>query len=130
MPDREILFQGKRADNGEWVYGYYCHIGPTGKEKHYIIPSYASAFYGIEVDPSTVSRYTGLTDKHGTRIFEGHLLYNQHENANYIVEWSEEKAMFQMVHGRRVGGMEMAFYCGVIGNRWDNPELMGGDTDV
>ena len=49
MPDREILFRGKRLDSGEWVEGYYCCVGWTGQERHYIIPTYASALYGIEV---------------------------------------------------------------------------------
>lgn len=56
---REILFRGKRKDNGEWVEGYYCRFGWTGQEKSYIIPSYASACTQIEVDPSTVGQYTG-----------------------------------------------------------------------
>ena len=42
--NREILFKAKRLDNGEWVDGFYCCIGPAGQEKHYIIPEYASAF--------------------------------------------------------------------------------------
>lgn len=69
--NREILFKAKRLDNGEWVDGFYCCIGPAGQEKHYIIPEYASAFYGVEVDPSTVCEYTGLNDKIGKKIFEG-----------------------------------------------------------
>lgn len=30
---REILFRGKRIDNGEWVEGYVVKYGFTGKEK-------------------------------------------------------------------------------------------------
>ena len=68
---REILFRGKRTDNGEWVHGYPCRYGWTGKEKDYIIPDYASALYTFEIDPETIGQYTGLTDMNGNKIFEG-----------------------------------------------------------
>jgi hypothetical protein len=121
---REILFKAKRLDNGECVDGFYCCIGPVGQEKHYIIPMYASAFYGIEVDPSTVCQYTGLKDKNGKRIFEGDNVYDPHENSIYTVEWNENNAIFQMAHDWRRRSVETAYYCEIIGNIYDGE---GGD---
>lgn len=68
--NRQIEFRGKRIDNGEWVYGYYVKYGFIEREKHYIIPSYASDLYAIEVDPSTIGQFTGIVDKNEKKIYE------------------------------------------------------------
>ena len=73
MEDR-YLFKAKRIDNGEWVVGYITRYGHTGKEKYYIIPSYASDLYAIEVDPSTICQCTGLKDKNGNLIWENDIV--------------------------------------------------------
>ena len=75
---RDYEFRGKRLDNNEWVYGYYARFGFIGREKNYIIPSYASNLYAIEVDSSTVGQFTGLVDKDMKRIYE-HDIIKGHE---------------------------------------------------
>ncbi len=64
---REIIFRGKRIDNGEWVYGYY-YLGtpPNAKPEHMI----TTGIYNWKVDPETVGQYTGRKDKKNAEIYE------------------------------------------------------------
>lgn len=123
---REILFRGRRTDNGEWVYGYVCRYGWTGKENTYIVPNYASALYSVEVDPKTVGQYTGLVDKNGTKIFEDDIILLRSDEEPYQVVF--DKSCFH-VYDSSVCYIMNNFYdyeMEVIGNIYDNPELLGG----
>ena len=60
---REILFRGKRIDNGEWIEGSLWII-----DKFYILTT--ANCVGFEVDPKSVGQYIGENDANGTKIFE------------------------------------------------------------
>lgn len=133
---REIKFKGKRVDNGEWVYGYYCYIGYTGQEKHYIIPSYASVFYGFEVDPMTICQYISRKDKNGPRLFSGDVIrWRQTESDEWeksVIRWCGDRGypaydVYPFIDCDS-NGLSMLFAADyeieVIGNIHDNPELI------
>ncbi|MNJ55453.1 YopX protein [compost metagenome] len=81
----------------------------------------------IEVDPETVGQYTGLKDKNGKEIYEGDVYHQGDPRITYTVVWQDSGLM-----GKQNGSCSYAGLSHwrdrieVIGNRWDNPELLGG----
>lgn len=104
---RDILFRGKRFDNGEWVEGYYC---PTPFSRFPCKPAIYPAdiinsnWQGIEVIPETIGQYTDLNDKKGQKIFKGDIVrsgvytgvvrfgeygYNGERHLGFYIDWSK-----------------------------------------
>lgn len=134
--NREILFRGKRVDNGEWIYGNLLTY-PSGNARISVtVRGKIPELYGLLefVIPETVGQYIGLKDKNGKRIFEGDIAATNKFGAldiKYIIEYDVDIATYIGVC--RQGCIEnFTTFSGdadvfeIIGNIHDNPELMKG----
>lgn len=122
---KEILFKGKRVDNGEWVYGFLtcrnyidvftqkvCYDGE--EELTYCTVEHC------QVDANTVGQYTGLTDKNGKKIFEGDIVESPNGTQGFI-EWQNAECAFLVNIGDDWQTMDDCPY-EVVGNIYDNEE--------
>ena len=130
---REILFKGKRVDNGEWVYGSLVEAlnCVTDKNETFIIEQDATYFtYGefacaVEVKPETVGQFTGLIDKNGSKIFEGDILLKGFEKV--LVKWNANQCRWGIYSNNyEICGFNESTqgYFEVVGNIYDNSELL------
>ena len=145
MGVREIIFRGKDA-HGEWVEGslitkYDCDATITSSA--YILEKcefsigcdWNTSIYDcefIEVDLDTLGQYTGLTDKNGTKIFEGDIVrgvYIKTGGEVFVISGAIKYALdrFQ-IWGKYVVDLRDVQDVKVIGNIYDNSELLGGDN--
>lgn len=154
---REILFRGKRLDNGEWVYGSFCmdareqFNGLCGVDGFIRLYDKAKGkMQTYEVDRETVGQYAGLTDKNGKRIFEGDIVRTHYANARKadfverVVFHNGRFSSLYILHEFGNGKMWANLpddvphlpldktpymeWCEIIGNIHDNPELLEEDS--
>ena len=135
--NREILFRGKRTDNGEWIDGA---LFPSSDGMPLICNSIAAGTpidetamcIACNVDPDTVGEFTGLTDKNGKRIWEGDVVEFDAYGLHYKGVVSFIDGNFCVMCNRPAASpfLDSAIkqhdaVC--IGNIHDNPELMEGE---
>ena len=133
---REILFRGKSYRTKEWIEGYYCnhpHLFSGVLQSYIFIPSYdAETGKGncmiYSVIPETVGQFTGLFDRNSKKIFEGDIIENITDHSTAVVRWYEEHSTF-MLYSEMKNKVYFLYdndfkYIDVIGNVYDNPELL------
>ena len=163
---RESLFRGKRLDNEEWVSsGNLITFNDEGEEKQFFIPqmnakctcthdeqdniiSFNSGMF-CKVNPDTVGQFTGLTDKNGTKIFEGDIVKftDSPFGISYTGEvvfhggafcikyksWASNSSYHRIGQTDKWQDMgasgEVTYSYEKLGNVHDNPELLGGAED-
>jgi len=124
MEDR-YLCKAKRTDNGEWVIGGLVRYGFTGREKYYIVPSYASDLYALEIDPSTICWCTGLKDKNGNLIWENDIVKINNSKVNTLITFRDFEIICTIPNEKYYKHrLEYDTEYEVIGNIFDNPELL------
>ena len=140
--NNRYLCRAKRTDNGEWVIGYYVRgLNMYEKEVHMIFEP-TTIFYShgetdgfVEVDQSTICQCTGKHD-----IPENKMIY-EHDFVSFLdtystengyaeqycvgeVLWDDEELCFYVTNRLSAESYEVLDDCKVIGNRFDNPELL------
>lgn len=139
---REILFRGKAINrnegchrteyqNSEWVYGLVTRLYDEQFKNLPAEMTNTNGISGIEIDYKTIGQYTNMLDKNGTKIFEGDIIdfFGRSDGDGYgVVKYDAYETEFGFEYDNIYRSLGRNFYpenIEVVGNVYDNPELVG-----
>lgn len=136
MEDR-YLFKAKRLDNGEWVIGTLIQnpffkgvrswISSEQEDKTRLrsISRTQALWNSIEVDSSTICQCTGLKDKNGNLIWENDIVKINNSKVNTVITFRDFEIICTIPNEKYYKHrLEYDTEYEVIGNKFDNPELL------
>ena len=136
---REILFRGKSLDNGEWEYGNLIispfHENCVMIERQREFMKKSGWYRTSLVNPETVGQFTGITDKNGTKIFEWDICRVSRVGTVAYGKITFKNGCYWFVDDGFGGLLRLCdcktngFNIEIIGNLFDNPELLKGGAD-
>ena len=133
MENKLGLFRAKRKDNGEWIVGYLAAYDLMALDYPEDTTNATGTYYDqtpyvgfVEVDPYTVTPWTTLTDANNKRIFDGDILKSR--EITFVVIWNHDGRFIGRTIEKeiRIMYIDREPNATVIGNIFDNPELLGG----
>lgn len=83
---REILFKGQKIRTKEWVSGGIA----IAEDKSVVILTKEKQIVW-NVIPETLGQFTGLTDKNGTKIFEGDIIKSEILSKNHWISFGKSE---------------------------------------
>ncbi len=128
--NRNIVFRGKRPDNGEWIIGW---LFQDDDDHLPMIHQGGTLDVWEQVEEETVGQFTGLRDAKGIDIYDGDILHFEQDEKNHtvVVKWNYEVGAWciQLRYEPRVGCRPLGEWLKeerfeVIGNIHDNPDLL------
>ena len=128
--NERYLFRGKRTDTGKWEIGLLARYN----EKYPCANIIDETELLIPVETKTVGQCTGLKDKNGKLIWENDIVayWDTYSTENGMAEadcigkvfWDNETMSFVVTNRLSAESYEVLDECSVIGNIFDNPELL------
>lgn len=124
---REIKFRGKAKLDGKWWFGNLVPKDTRGRTQ-INNPEHGGCF---DIDPETVGQFTGLRDKSGKEIYEGDIVRTLVSRLNATKNKKYRNFVIRYDAPQFWNGYDSILmrpmYMEVIGNIYDNPELLKED---
>ncbi len=151
----EIKFRAKDTDSRKWLYGYYvfhmktilcCATDEEVKEneEHLLIFdgccdwNLPMPWYKADIDHKTLGQFTNLQDANGKDVYDGDIvidelnrkwvIYNAPGGFRFCreIEYIDQNRIIENGLSEPQNAAWFKENCKIIGNIYDNPELLGG----